>query len=197
MAETAAWLVDDVLPQQPIRQWVLSLPFALRYLLATRPEVVTQVLGIVYRAISGHLIHKAGLTSASAVTGAVTLIQRFGSALNLNVHLHLLVLDGVYRRDGEGRLVFVPVPAPSAAELKRLVQRIAERIGPRSSVRGSSRGTSRTRISPSIQARRRRSTDCLGLRSPTGSRQGRERARRCSRCKPHDDARLSHANLPR
>ena len=45
MAETAALLVDGVLPQQPVRQWVLSLPFALRYLLATRPEVVTQVLG--------------------------------------------------------------------------------------------------------------------------------------------------------
>src|SRR5690606_22886795 len=55
MVETAALLVDQVLPRQPIRQWVLSLPFALRYLLATRPEVVTQVLGIVYRAISGHL----------------------------------------------------------------------------------------------------------------------------------------------
>jgi hypothetical protein len=34
------------------------------------PEVVTQVLGIVYRAISGHLIRKTGLTRASAVTGA-------------------------------------------------------------------------------------------------------------------------------
>jgi hypothetical protein len=129
MAETAALLVDGVLPQQPVRQWVLSLPFALRYLLATRPEVITQVLGIVYRAISTHLIHKADLTRASAVTGAVTLIQRFGSALNLNVHFHLLVLDGVYRREGEGRLVFVPVPSPSTEELKGLVQRIAERIG--------------------------------------------------------------------
>jgi hypothetical protein len=129
MAETAALLVDDVLPQQPVRQWVLSLPFALRYLLATRPEVITQVLSILYRAISGHLICKAGLTRASAVTGAVTLIQRFGSALNLNVHFHLLVLDGVYRREGEDRLRFVPVPAPSTEELKRLVQRIAARIG--------------------------------------------------------------------
>ena len=63
------------------------------------------------------------------MTGAVTLIQRFGSALNLNVHFHLLVLDGVYRREGEGRLRFVPVPAPSTEELKGLVQRIAERIG--------------------------------------------------------------------
>jgi rRNA maturation endonuclease Nob1 len=31
-------------------------------------------------------------------TGAVALIQRFGSALNLNIHFHLLVLDGVYLR---------------------------------------------------------------------------------------------------
>lgn len=69
------------------------------------------------------------LTRANAVTGAVTLIQRFGSALNLNVHFHLLVLDGVYRRDGEDRLQFVSVQAPSTEELKRLVQRIAERIG--------------------------------------------------------------------
>ena len=129
MAETAALLVDDVLPRQPVRQWVLSLPFALRYLLATRPEVVTQVLGIVYRAISGHLIRKAGLTRASAVTGAVTLIQRFGSALNLNVHFHLLVLDGVYRRVREGRLRFVPIRAPAPAEIQGLVQRMAERIG--------------------------------------------------------------------
>jgi hypothetical protein len=129
MAETAALLVDEVLPRQPVRQWVLSLPYALRFLLATRPEVVTQVLGIVYRAISGHLIQKAGLTRTSAVTGAVTLIQRFGSALNLNVHFHMLVLDGVYRREGGGSLRFVPLPAPSSAELERLVQRIAERIG--------------------------------------------------------------------
>jgi Putative transposase/Transposase zinc-binding domain len=129
MTETAALLVDDVLPRQPVRQWVLSLPFALRYLLATRPEVVTQVLGIVYRAISGHLIRKAGLTRASGVTGAVTLIQRFGSALNLNVHFHLLVLDGAFRREAGADLRFVPVSAPSSAELRAVVQRIAERIG--------------------------------------------------------------------
>jgi len=38
----------------------------------------------------------------TADAGAVTLIQRFGSAANLNIHLHCLVLDGVYRRtEGE------------------------------------------------------------------------------------------------
>jgi len=59
----------------------------------------------------------------------VTLIQRFGSALNLNVHFHLLVLEGVYRRDGENHLAFLPSPAPSAGELQQLVQQIAARIG--------------------------------------------------------------------
>ena len=28
--------------------------------------------------------------------GAVAIIQRFGGALNLNVHIHALVLDGVF-----------------------------------------------------------------------------------------------------
>jgi hypothetical protein len=87
-------------------------------------------LEIVYRALSGHLIQKAGLTRASASTGAVTLIQRFGSALNANVHFHMLVLDGVYRKaSGEGRPRFLPVAEPAPEELQVLVQAIAERIG--------------------------------------------------------------------
>jgi hypothetical protein len=47
----------------------------------------------VYRAISAHLIQKAGFTRKSAQTGAVTLIQRFGSALNLNVHFHGVIFQ--------------------------------------------------------------------------------------------------------
>jgi hypothetical protein len=35
MAETAALLADEVLPERPLRQWVLSLPMAWRFLLAT------------------------------------------------------------------------------------------------------------------------------------------------------------------
>jgi len=75
MADGAAWLVDQVLPERPIRQWVLSLPFSLRFLLATHPALIGRVLGIVYRVIAGHLIRQAGFTQQSARTGAVTLIQ--------------------------------------------------------------------------------------------------------------------------
>ena len=85
MAESAALLVDEVLPEQPVRQWVLSVPYPLRFLFASKPEVMGQVLGIVYRCIATQLIKKAGFSRRTAQIGAVTLIQRFGSALNLYV----------------------------------------------------------------------------------------------------------------
>jgi hypothetical protein len=55
MADSAALLVDEILPHQPMRQWVLSVPFPLRFLFASNPKVMTRVLGIVYRVISTHL----------------------------------------------------------------------------------------------------------------------------------------------
>jgi hypothetical protein len=55
------------------------------FLFATRPFIMGQVLGIVYRVISMHLIKKAGYLNKSVRSGAVTPIQRFGSALNLNI----------------------------------------------------------------------------------------------------------------
>ena len=81
MAESATLLVDEVLPEQPMRQWVFSVLYLLRFLFASRPKVMGRVLGIVYRCIATYLIKKAGFTRKTAQTGAVTLIQRFGSAL--------------------------------------------------------------------------------------------------------------------
>ena len=126
MAETAALLADEVLPERPLRQWVLSLPHALRFLLATDLDALTLVLGVVYRSISRHLIGRAGLASAAGETGAVTLVQRFGSALNLNVHFHLLFLDGVYLADGANPPVFRHVAAPGTNDLQGLVERLLE-----------------------------------------------------------------------
>jgi len=128
MAETAALLADEVLPERPLRQWVLSLAFALRFLLATDPDSLTRVLRTVYRAISGFLLQKAGLTRTTGFPGAVTLIQRFGSALNLNIHFHMIFLDGVYVPVEGAVPVFRHVPAPTGTELQELVQQIAVRI---------------------------------------------------------------------
>jgi hypothetical protein len=127
MAESAALLVDEILPEAPMRQWVLCFPFPLRFLFASRPDIMGQALGIVYRTLATHLIHQAGYTHRTTKTGAVTLIQRFGGALNLNVHFHMLLLDGVYA-DGRAGPVFRWVKAPISAELTRLTHTIAHRV---------------------------------------------------------------------
>ena len=72
---------------------MLTFPIPLRFLFAARPEVLNNVLAVVQRGISSFIVRQAGLqVSSGARTGAVTLIQRFGSALNLNVHLHMLFI---------------------------------------------------------------------------------------------------------
>jgi hypothetical protein len=86
-AESAALLTDEVFPEQRVRQSVLSFPYPLRSLFASRPAIMGQVLGIAYRGIATHLIRKTGFSPKTAQADAVTLIQRFGSALNLNIHL--------------------------------------------------------------------------------------------------------------
>jgi len=40
MAETAALLSDEVFPDVPLRQWVISFPFPLRYLFAAHPQAM-------------------------------------------------------------------------------------------------------------------------------------------------------------
>ena len=145
MAESAALLVDEVLPKKPIRQWVLTVPFPLRFLFAAYPELMSKVLGIVTRAVSTHLVHQAGFKKKDAHTGAVTLIQRFGSALNLNIHSdvhgrtnvagawmrrsdHMLFLDGVYVLDGVGGFAFHCNKAPTVEQLTELLHTISQRV---------------------------------------------------------------------
>jgi len=115
----------------PIRQWVLSLPFPLRFLLATNPALIGRVLDIVYPVIAGHMIRQAGYTQQSARTSAVTMIQRFGSALNLNIHFHMLVVDGVYRvtTPHDNRPRFQWVRELTSAQLTQLAHTIARRVG--------------------------------------------------------------------
>jgi hypothetical protein len=128
MVESAALLVDEELAQQPMRQWVLSVPFPLRFLFASQPKIMGNALGIVYRTIATHLTHKADYKKSTAHTGAVTLIQRFGSALNLNIHFHMLFLDGVYVDDAGSSARFRWVKAPTSAELTQLTHTIAHRL---------------------------------------------------------------------
>ena len=84
MADTAAHLVDRVFPTVPVRQWVLSLPLALRYRMAYDAHLMGDVLNVFIRALFGKLRRRAGelLSLRSSQCGAVTFVQRFGDALN-------------------------------------------------------------------------------------------------------------------
>jgi len=128
MVESAAHLVDHVFPEVPIRQYVLTFPIPLRFLLAAQPDALTQVLAVVQRGISTFVVQHSGLTvSSGARTGAVTLIQRFGSALNLNPHLHMLFLDGAYTFRGCGA-VFHRARRLTDIELAQLLDSLSRRI---------------------------------------------------------------------
>jgi hypothetical protein len=65
--------------------------------------------------------------SARAECGAITFVQRFGGSLNLNVHFHVVVLDGVFTRDEQRRVLFHAAPAPSPRELDAIVRRVRHR----------------------------------------------------------------------
>ena len=78
-----------------------------------------------HRVISTWLIKRAGLTVKSgAQTGAVTLLQHFGSALNAHLHFHMVYIDGVFDRQGH----FHPLKGPTPGDLDSITHQIAQRV---------------------------------------------------------------------
>jgi hypothetical protein len=130
MSELAAQLVDRVLPHVPIRQWVFTVPVPVRYQLAFDAGLTRAVLRVFLRTVFGWLRRRAtrrGLVGARS--GAVTAIQRFGGALNANVHFHSLVFDGVYTRaTPTARPIFHRLPPPTDADVMALLTRLHRRV---------------------------------------------------------------------
>lgn len=128
MAERAAHLVDHVFPPVPVRQWVLTLPHRLRYTLAWNHDLCRAVVGVYVRTVLGYLRHVARYADVTdGRGGAVAIIQRFGGAINLNVHVHALVLDGVFAKEGAG-VRFHPLPRLTAADVADVLATVAPRV---------------------------------------------------------------------
>ena len=70
MAERAAHLLDHVFPDVPVRQWVLSLPYRLRYQLAWDHDVCRAVVAVFVRAVLGFLRARARPAASRTVVGA-------------------------------------------------------------------------------------------------------------------------------
>ncbi|NNM05505.1 MAG: IS91 family transposase, partial [Gemmatimonadetes bacterium] len=98
MAETAAHLVDHVIPHVRVRQWVLSVPKRLRPFLHHRPRTASAVLHILLRALQATLREACPTAPSTASFGAVSFLHRFGSSLNPHFHYHLCVVDGLFER---------------------------------------------------------------------------------------------------
>jgi hypothetical protein len=81
MTDRAAHLVDHVFPEVPIRQWVLTLPPRLRYLLAWDHALCRAVVAVYLRAVLGWLRQQARCRGVlEGRGGAVAVVQRFGAA---------------------------------------------------------------------------------------------------------------------
>jgi hypothetical protein len=132
MADTAAHLVDRVIPDVPNRQWVLTLPYPLRYRCAYDAKLTSEVLRAFLRALFAELRRRVRreLGVSAEQCGAVTFIQRFGSAMNLNLHFHTLALDGAYLYEPRpGRTPeFIALTPPTADDVARVLIGTARRL---------------------------------------------------------------------
>ena len=97
------------------------MPYRVRWHLARKPKLKCEALAIFIRELTALLRRLA--SSPRGKIGAVTVVQRFGSALNLNVHFHTLAIDGVYE-GGE----LHPAATPSQEDLDELAAKLRVRI---------------------------------------------------------------------
>ena len=133
MAQTRAHLVECVIPWVPTRQWVVSVPIPLRYWMAASPDLTAKVHTIIRTTIGQYYVNQAvnrGCERANLHPGSVTFIQRFGSALNLNLHFHCVFLEGVYldRTDQGRKPRFLAGEPPTDTDIAAVLQKISRRV---------------------------------------------------------------------
>jgi Transposase zinc-binding domain/Putative transposase len=117
MNEKAAHLVEHVFPVQPVRQWVLSVHKRLRYFMQLDATALDCASQLFLRVIRSALIERCNLSEGFSTEevngcqiGAVAFIHRLGSALNEHVHLHVCVVDGVFKQTDQVMQYFAARP---------------------------------------------------------------------------------------
>jgi hypothetical protein len=114
----------------PIRQFVLTVPFPLRFPLAFDGKLLGQVLRIFIDTVAANYRKRlAERGIAGGKHGAVAVIQRANSDLRCNPHVHAIFLDGLFAPDRDGKgFMFHPAPAPTQEDVEAIVERASKRI---------------------------------------------------------------------
>ena len=135
MHDSAAHLVDRVLPRVPMRQWVATFSRRVRFHLAADPKLASAALREVLRIVFAWQRERARRVGArpsrANSNGAITFVQRFSSSLELSLHFHVLIQDGVFVRDGndpDARPRFVEIDPPTSEDVAALLDKIIGRI---------------------------------------------------------------------
>ena len=122
MVATATHLIEGVIPPVEVRQWVISFPFSIRWILLQHVHH-QKILQIVFDEIQKMVISKSPAHAPSgAQVGAISFFQNFGATLNLHPHFHIVVTDGFFSKS-EQVLQFWPVLL-----LKTLISRRQRKI---------------------------------------------------------------------
>src|SRR5262250_1383140 len=101
--------------------------------MAASQDLTAKVHTIIRTTIGQYYVNQAvqdGRARKQVHPGSVTFIQRFGSALNLNVHYHLLFLEGVdLDRTDQGRTPrFLAGAPPTDTDIASVIQKISRRV---------------------------------------------------------------------
>ena len=128
MNQTTHNVLAHVLPAQPLRQWVLSLPYPLRAPLAYEPGLMSVVARVFEESLLRWYEQRLAPGDRTAQGGLLTVIQRSSGDMKLNPHMHVIGLDGVFVADHEGQPVFRALGHLKTDEVADVVQIAKVRI---------------------------------------------------------------------
>lgn len=121
--------MDSLLPSVPYRQWVLALPKRLRYFIHRNPRLAGEITRILCQELTGFYRRVLGVhADATCAPALIAAIQRFGSRINVHVHVHVVASDGLFVLTQDKRLVFLPLESLDSQQLQDLSNRIRRKI---------------------------------------------------------------------
>jgi len=98
VVEYGEWLLTNVLKDVFYKQWVFSIPKRLRIYFLYDRKLLAKLSKCAWNVITAYL--KSTVPNDDAVPGASIAVQTYGDFLNFNPHLHAIVSDGCFLKDG-------------------------------------------------------------------------------------------------